>query len=80
MTRNKKQKAALQQPINFIPLTEPEYTCSYIDKRREEVGDDLEVCPQCGGIIFRCFEDGSGKCGDCGVIYPSKGEEDESIF
>lgn len=80
MAKNKKQKAIPQQPISFIPLAEPEYTCSYIDKRREEVGDDLEVCPQCGGIIFRCFDDGSGKCGDCGVIYPSKGEEDESIF
>lgn len=77
MAKNKKKPA--DEP-KFIRLEEPEYVCSYVEKRQQEVGDDLEVCPQCGGIIFRCFEDGSGKCGDCGAIYPSKGDSDEELF
>lgn len=47
---------------------------SYASKRMAKLGDSVEICPECGGVIFRCFEDGSGKCGDCGIIFPSLGD------
>ena len=46
----------------------------YVTKRMTELGNSVEICPECGGVIFRCFPDGSGKCGDCGTIFPSLGD------
>lgn len=65
---SRKSKKTTPEPVDL----DLKYT-SYAEKRQEEL-KDLEVCPKCGGIIFRCFPDGSGKCGDCGIIYPNIGE------
>lgn len=78
MSKKKKkvQNEEIYTPPAFQPIDPDEPSDqmkAYVEKRKREVGD-LEVCELCGGIVYRCFEDGSGVCGDCRTKYPPEGE------
>ena len=78
MTRKKVKKGLKDSEVVCTPCcfsTEDiNNNISYASRRMAKLGDSVEVCPECGGVIFRCFPDGSGKCGDCGIIFSKSGD------